>query len=175
MAQLVDLFAYLSVLLRGAVLVLQSLAVGGVAFELLVLRPSSDQARPSGTESSPRRMVPWAAAGLAAAWLFWLALDSAVLVASSDLGPADVLGASYFLTGSLVIVCALTLAVLSFRVGVPGGWLVLPALGVLLGSTATSHAGARLEDRPLLLSLTFLHQTAVALWIGGLPSLWSTV
>ena len=38
MAELVDLFAYLSVLLRGAVLVFQTLAVGGLAFERIVLR-----------------------------------------------------------------------------------------------------------------------------------------
>jgi copper resistance protein D len=169
MAPLVDLFAYLSVLVRGAVLVLQTLAVGGVTFDLLVLRPGGREARPAGDDQ--RRGAAWASLGLGIAWLLCLVLDSAVLVGTSDLGLGDVLGASFFLTGSLASVCALALAALSFRTGVRTEWLLLPALGVLLGSTATSHAAARLEDRPLLLALTFVHQAAVAAWIGGLPSL----
>jgi putative copper resistance protein D len=175
MAALVDLFAYLSVLLRGSVLVLQTLAVGGVAFELLVMGNGGNAPASAAAEASPRRIVLGASLGLVGVWLLWLALDSAVLVGTSDLGLADVLGASYFLTGSVVIVCASALAALSFRAGVRAGWLVLPALGVLLGSTATSHAGARLADRSLLLAATFVHQSAVALWIGGLPCLWSAV
>ena len=169
MAQLVDLFAYLSVLLRGAVLVLQTLAVGAVTFDLLVLLPAGVEARPA--RESQRRWAAWAALGLAVAWLLWLALDAAVLVGTSDLDPGDVLGASFFLTGLLVSVCGLLLAALSFTTFVPTAWLLLPALGVLLGATATSHAAARLEDRPLLLALTFVHQAAVAVWVGGLPSL----
>ncbi len=169
MAQLVDLFAYLSVLLRGAVLVLQTLAVGTVTFDLLVLRPGGAAVRPA--REAQRRAAAWASLGLAVAWLLWLALDAAVLVGTSDMALGDVLGAGFFLTGLVVSACAVVLAVLSFRAAVPTGSLLLPALGVLLGATATSHAAARLEDRPLLLALTFVHQAAVALWIGGLPSL----
>jgi len=169
MAQLVDLFAYLSVLLRGAVLVLQTLTVGTVTFDLLVLRPGGAEAQPA--RQGQRRWTAWASLGLAVAWLLWLALDAAVLVGTSDLGPRDVLGADFVLTGLVVSVCAVVLAALSFRAAVPTPWLLLPALGVLVGATATSHAAARLEDRPLLLALTFVHQAAVALWIGGLPSL----
>src|SRR5262250_2489519 len=105
MAELVDLFAYLSVLLRGAVLVLQTLAVGGVAFELLVLRPRGDAAN-RDADPAPRRQVAFAAAFLAAAWFLWLGLDSAVLVGTSDLSTADVLGASYFLAGAMGFVAA---------------------------------------------------------------------
>jgi putative copper resistance protein D len=169
MAQLVDLFAYASVLLRGAVLVLQAFAVGGVAFQLLVHRPEGHGTR--ATETTERRRVAWASLGLGVAWLLWLALDSAVLVGTSDLGLPEVYGASFFLTGSLVCVCAFTLAALSFSTSVRSEWLVLPALALLVGATATSHAGARLEDRPFLLALTFVHQAAGALWIGGLPFL----
>jgi putative copper resistance protein D len=169
MAQLVDLFAYLSVLLRGAVLVLQTLAAGAVTFDLLVLRPEGPGAR--AVREAQRRWAAWAALGLAVAWLLWLALDAAILVGTSDLLPGDVLGASFFLTGVLVSACALVLALLAFRPAVPTPSLFLPALGVLVGATATSHAAARLEDRPLLLALTFVHHAAVALWIGGLPSL----
>jgi len=169
MAQLVDLFAYLSVLLRGAVLVLQTLAVGAVAFDLLVLRPGGSEAQPA--REGQRRGAAWASLALAFAWLLWLALDAAVLVGTSDLDPADVLGASFFINGFLVSVCGFLLAALSFTTFVPTAWLLLPALGVLLGATATSHAAARLEDRPLLLALTFVHQAAVAAWVGGLPSL----
>ena len=169
MAQLVDLFAYLSVLLRGAVLVFQALAVGGVGFALLVLRPLGDEA--GRAEPDQRRVVAWASLGLGLAWMLWLALDSSVLVGTSDLVLGDVAGATFFVAGSLAAVCSFALAVLSSRAGVRAAWLIVPALGVLLGPAATSHAGARLEDRALLLALTFLHQAAVALWVGGLPYL----
>jgi putative copper resistance protein D len=167
MAQLIDLFAYLSVVLRGAVLLLQTVAVGGVVFELFVQRPSEDE---TGVTADRQPLVVWASLGLVTAWLLWLALDSAILLATSDLGLADLTGASYFLAGSLVTVCASALAVLSVM-GVGARWLLLPCLGVLLGATATTHAGARLEQRPLLLGLTFAHQAACAAWIGGLPYL----
>src|SRR5262245_37957584 len=113
MAQLVDLFAYLSVLLRGAVLVLQALAVGGVGFERLVLRPLGDDAGP--VAESQRRVIAGASLALGSAWLLWLALDSAVLAGTSDLGLADIAGASFFVAGSLASVCAFTLAALSLR------------------------------------------------------------
>ncbi len=169
MAQLVDLFAYLSVLLRGAVLVLQTLAVGAVGFDLFVLRPGGSGSVPA--RGGQRRWAAWAALGLALAWVLWMALDAAILVGTSDLDLGDVLGASFLLTGVLVSACALILAALAFRAAIRTEWLLLPAVGVLLGATATSHAAARLEDRPLLLALTFVHHAAVALWIGGLPSL----
>jgi copper resistance protein D len=174
MAELVDLFAYLSVLLRGAVLVLQTLAVGGLAFERIVLRPLAGE-EGLAMSAAPLRIVRWAAAGLATAWLLWIGLDSAVLVGTSDLAPGDVLGATFFLAGGLGVLCATALALLARRERPKAGWMVAPALGVLVAATATSHAGARLEDRELLLASTFVHHLAVAIWIGGLPGLWSAV
>src|SRR5215470_5046603 len=160
MAELVDLFAYLSVLLRGAVLVFQTLAVGGLAFERFVLRTRGDEGGPAAGAAASRRMVRWSAAFLAAAWLLWLGLDTAVLMSSADLAPGDILGASYFLAGALGVCSAATLAVLSSRGA--AWWMLAPALGVLVASTATSHAGARLEDREVLLASTFVHHLAVA-------------
>src|SRR5436190_1809292 len=60
-AALLDVFAFLSVLLRGAALTLNSLAIGGAAFLAWALRgvDARDVARPA------RRMVTAAAAGLA--------------------------------------------------------------------------------------------------------------
>jgi putative copper resistance protein D len=173
MAQLVDLFAYLSVLLRGAVLVFQAVAVGGVAFALVVLRSAGPDTRQA--QERQRRLTARAALGLSVAWVLSLALDSAILVGTSGLAPGDLLGANFFLTGSVASLCALALAALAWRAGVRTEWLVLPALGALLGPAATSHAAARLEDRALLLALSLAHQTASALWVGGLPSLLSVV
>jgi putative copper resistance protein D len=166
MTQLIDLFAFLSVLLRGLILSLQTIVVGGVAFELAVLRGDGGVVTPPRR----RRLVPWACLGLALAWLLWLALDTAVLMGSSGFSLADVSGAGYFVTSWVEIACALGMAALATTRTGPG-WLVPPALGLLLGATASSHAGARLEDRPLLLLLTLVHQGAVAVWIGGLPPL----
>ncbi|MBM3540445.1 MAG: copper resistance protein, partial [Alphaproteobacteria bacterium] len=50
-------------------------------------------------------------------------------------------------------------------------WPVLAALAAVAvaGTTATSHAAARLELREMLISAVVLHQLGAAAWIGGLP------
>src|SRR5262249_60876048 len=108
--------AYPAVLPGGAVLVFRRSAGGGLAFERIVLLPHASDAGPAiPAAATPRRIVRWAAAGLAGAWLLWLGLDSAVLVGTSDLAAGDVLGATYFRAGALGVLCAVVLAVLSRR------------------------------------------------------------
>src|SRR5262249_55718004 len=44
-----------------------------------------------------------------------------------------------------------------------------PASIALTGAVATSHAAGRLDDRPVLMVLTAIHQLGAAAWIGGMP------
>jgi len=157
---LVEVFGFVSVILRGCTLALQTLAVGGIVFVLFVLR-----ARDAPAERSIRR---WALA-LAAAQSLFLVVDSAVLIGTTGLAVGDLLGANYFLAGCLTVAGSLMLAARP-----AGAIALLPAAMILCGTLATSHAMARLDNRVALGAFTLLHQAATAVWIGGLPYLVSS-
>ncbi len=157
MSQLLEVFGFVSVILRGLTLSLQTLAVGGVVFLLCILRERDT--RTAG-------LIRWAASALAITQLFYLAIDSALLAGTTGLGLPDLIGADYFIAACATIAGSLILAVL------PPSWLMVVPSAVILGGTlATSHAMARLEGRALLAGFTLLHQAATAAWIGGLPYL----
>ncbi len=160
MTQLVEVFGFVSVILRGCTLALQTLAIGGVVFVLFILR-----ARDAAAERSIRR---WSLA-LAAVQLLFLTVDSAILLGTTGLPIAELVGANYFLAGCVTIASGLMLAAR------PAGAIALmPAVLMLCGTLATSHAMARLENRAVLGTITVLHQLATAIWIGGLPYLISS-
>jgi putative copper resistance protein D len=191
MIQLLDVFGYLSVLLRGLTLALQSLVIGGLVFDLFIARgEAGDAAARSG-----RRLLLGSALGLALAQAGYLAADTALLMATAGLDLSQVAGANFFVAGAAATVLALAIAALTFRArrpsqpadvhspqppqpGQPGrrgrtalaGALLL-SLGMLAAAVATSHAAARLEGRALPLALTTLHMAATGCWIGGLPYL----
>src|SRR5438045_4477935 len=114
-AALLDVFAFLSVLLRGAALTLNSLAIGGAAFLAWALRgvDARDVARPA------RRMVAAAAAGLAIVQASILAIDAAALSATAGTGLRDVVGANFFVAGLCGVVGAAAIAVVGLR-ALPG-------------------------------------------------------
>ena len=162
LTQLLDVFGFLSVLLRGAALALNSLIAGGAIFLAWVLR--SDY--PELSEPA-RRVIVWAAAALAAVQACNLAADSAVLSATTGSGLWDVAGANFFLAGLAGIGGALTIV----RIAGHRQWVWAPAAVTLASLVATSHAMGRLEHRAILMALTATHQAAAAIWIGGLPYL----
>ncbi len=49
----------------------------------------------------------------------------------------------------------------------------LPVLAVVImgASVMTNHAASRIEGRPLLITLSSVHELATGFWIGGLPFL----
>jgi putative copper resistance protein D len=167
---------FLDVLLRGAILVLTSLVLGGVVWARLVLR-----ARPGTTPAAPvalaLRMVG-AAAALAA-----LAQLATLGVALGELGPGHGWPVATFLTTTFArtalvrVALAGSIAVLALRLSGraagPGAWraLLACALALVGASAVLSHAVARVEDRALLLLLDAAHQVAAAVWIGGLAHL----
>jgi putative copper resistance protein D len=171
MAQFID------VLLRGVMLVLVGVAVGGVAWVLLVLR-AAPHAKPDGATSLALRTVALAAALAAAAQVAVSLLvlgDLARHAASVPLG--SYLETSFARAALARVALGLVLAALATRLATrPGGraaWaaLVVGAVAFVTSSATLSHAAARVADRPLLLALDAAHQLAVAAWVGGLAHL----
>jgi putative copper export protein len=167
---------FVDVILRGAILVLASLILGGFAWVRLVLHAGPGVA-PSAPTALALRVV--AAGG----GLFALAQTSTLLVALTALHMADgwplgELAGTMFARGALVRI-ALGLAVgflalrLAQRRAAPPAWHALGAgaVALVLSSAVLSHAVARVENRALLLLLDAAHQLAAAVWIGGLAHL----
>jgi putative copper resistance protein D len=176
MTQLLDVFGFLSVVLRGLTLALQSMVIGGLAFDLFIARADAGAA----AARACRRLLIASALALALAQAGYLAADTAILMGTADLGLAAVAGANFFVAGALATALALAVAALAAWAARPdrgaGGRpalaaALLLALGLLGAAVATSHAAARLEGRALLVALTSLHLAAIACWIGGLPYL----
>jgi len=167
---------FVDVILRGAILVLASLILGGVAWVRLVLRAGPGVA-PSAPAALALRVVA-AAGGLLA-----LAQASTLLVALTALRTAEgwplgELAATTFARGALVrIGLALAVGFLALRLarrrGAPPTWHAFGAgaVALVLSSAVLSHAVARVESRALLLLLDAAHQLAAAVWIGGLGHL----
>jgi putative copper resistance protein D len=164
-AQLLDIFGFVSVLLRGAVLGLNSLLLGGVGF-LTIVHPIGA----AGT--AVRRLIHWSAMALVVVEICYVAADSAVLVETAGLGLGELVGANFAVAGLAAVCASIVIAILTVgnpKRGCRG--LLIPATITLSALVMTSHAAGRLEHRPDLVLLTALHQGATATWIGGLPYL----
>jgi len=169
-ARLLQIFGFLSVLLRGASLTFQSLTVGGVIFLLFVLHKPSDDCEE--IRASCLRWLRRFALVLVATQVSYLAANSLILMESAQISFAEVSGANFVLAGALGIAASLTVLVLSARSRAASAReLLLPAAAILASSVLTSHAMARLEYRLPLVFVTALHQLATAAWLGGLPFL----
>ncbi len=174
MLQLVDLFEYFSVLLRAGTLVFQSLVVGGVLFGLWTAR-SAAQVPPADiatVQSTSFRLLRASAVGLAIVQVLYLYVDSSVLMATAGISFGGVVGASFFVAGSCMLVGAIGTAVVS-SMGPKTRSIGLPMLAALIlaASVMTNHAAARMTGRAPLVALTLLHEGATGFWIGGLPFL----
>ncbi len=172
--KLINLFGYLSVLLRAGTLVFQSLLLGGVLFTFWIARPSSEVQDNSleKVQSSSLRLFRIAAIGLAVVQALYLYVNSAVLTASSEMGLRDIIGANFFISGSIVFVAAILAVLLaSIRSKFAVIWLGLLVAIILAASVMTNHAASRMDGRAPLVILSFLHELATGFWIGGLPFL----
>jgi putative copper resistance protein D len=173
MQQLVDLFEFLSVVLRAGTLVFQSLLLGGVIFVLWISRNTpGDPAPRTRMESSSWLLLRISIIGLIIFQIAYLYVDSAVLMATADIGFGGVVGANFFISGSIVLAAALLALIASVSSSRLTTWtLLLAAIIVLSASLMTNHAASRLEGRALLVALTATHEAATGLWVGGLPFL----
>jgi putative copper resistance protein D len=173
-AQLLDVFGFFSVLLRGLTLLFQSLVMGGLVFSLFVLSPASHLI-PHGLESaqkSCRWLLGSSALALAATQFIYVLIDSAILMQTAELRLHEVAGANFFLAGAVAAIAGSFIAwMVLYKGKLSLAAIGLPVLVILSASLMTSHAAARMESRLILAFFTFVHQGATGAWIGGLPYL----
>src|SRR5713101_3208116 len=171
MALLLDVFGFLSVVLRGLVLTAQSLAIGGVAFLVLLAHPLRTELGASGAAvfERCRRLLLWSAIAFAALELVFVLLECLVLAGTVDISLAAAFGADFARFG----MTAAAASVLARRPleGLRFAALPVLALVMLLAQAATSHAAAQLNGRAPLMLADLLHMAAAAAWIGGIPYL----
>lgn len=164
-------------LLGGIVLLALSLAVGGMVWGIVVLRPWRRRAG----DALVRRCLTLVAAGAASLTLVQTGvLVLKALVLSGYVGgvtASSLLETLQFRAGLARALLALGLAVAAARLarssGARAGWA---AIALLAAATAASgawlvHAAGRLEHRVPLMVLTTLHQAAAAVWVGGIIQL----
>ena len=173
MQQLVDLFGFLSVILRAGTLVFQSLLLGGVVFVLWTTRKvPGDQAQRTRMEKSSWTLLRLSILGLIVIQSLYLYVNSAVLMVTAEIGFSGVIGANFFISGAIVLCAALAALIASLFRGKLITWaLLIPAIVVLAASLMTNHAASRLDGRVLLVALTAIHEAATGFWVGGLPFL----
>jgi len=172
--KVVDLFAFLSVVLRAGTLVFQSLVLGGVLFVLWTVRPSL--ALPADNNLRVHRsswlLLRISAIGLCVMQALYLFVNSSTLMVTAEIGLDAVVGANFFVSGCIVLTAAVLTMIVAHENNRLAKW-VLPVLaGLILGaSLMTNHAVSRIEGRPLLVLLSGMHELAAGFWIGGLPFL----
>ncbi len=173
MALLLDIFGFLSVVLRGLVLTAQTVTIGGIIFLAFVARPLAPHFGAGGRPAIERcrRLLFWSAACFAFIEASFVVLECAILSGTVQISLAEAFGAEFARFGLVAAAAAALTAMLVVNSPAGRQFLPLPALAVimLLAQVATSHAAAQLADRGPLLAADFLHMAAAAAWIGGIP------
>lgn len=168
---LVDIFGLVSVLLQGAIMTAQSLALGGCLFLLFLALPFAPQLRAGERLVRYTRQLAGASAivlGVAA-----IARGTIVLLLVEDTAGLTFLeaaGATAVMADLVSAVAAFLLALVLFGRPRPERLPLVALCLVALGAQLlTSHAVARLGDRTVPTLATFMHELAAAAWIGGIP------
>ena len=175
MSNLLDLFGYLSVLLRACGLVATTFTLGSVAFLLLLALPGARRLPVHGGEIRDGALVALRRSALGMG-LATVAADGLVMLAlrgTLGLPFAELIGASFVQAGLLQSGAALALAMVASPGALGPGrrtLLALLAAATLLGMLGTSHAFARPGERWEMLLATAAHLVGAALWLGGLPA-----
>lgn len=172
-----DLYGFLTVVLKAGTLMGRSVLIGSALFLAALALPLA--ARMPAHRGAALLDIArfWILAGGAATVLFTAlsaTLGVVALVGTLDVTPGEALGAGFVLSGLGVIAGAAGLMGLAWRREPARArpWAALGlALLVLVAAVAGSHAMSRPEGRAGLLAATALHQLGAALWLGGLPAL----
>jgi putative copper resistance protein D len=171
-----QLAGFLDVLLRGFATVGLSAAVGGLAYVLLVLRPSPG-AGSLAAAARARALALIGAGALAVAVataLLLLVVHPWALADEAGRWPLALFLTTEFGLAALgrLVLALLLLASIPWirRAPVPGRWAVAVGLAMLLMVNAAwlAHAVSRLEGRGPLMVVTVLHQLGAVVWAGGL-------
>jgi putative copper resistance protein D len=173
LAQLLDIYGLLSVIVHGLLLTAQSLTLGGVAFLVVVAQPLAADLGEAGarTLARCRRLTRWSAGAVILIVTVNVAVESLVLADTLDISLVESATAGFALAGCAQVIAAALIILYgraSTRAGSAG--LVLSGLALLAAGTATSHAVAQLDNRVLLAVATALHRLCAGSWIGGIPS-----
>ncbi len=172
MSLLVDLFGYLSIIIHALTITAQSIAIGGVIFLVFLARPQAWLVGAAGDAvlRDTLRIAAWGAVALIICEVATVGFESAVLMGTLDLPLSGVVGANFAIAGTVKIGAAVVLLLLLLAGRrAPASLLLAAGLVELAAATLTTHAAARLDDRPLLLVVEGLHQLGAAIWIGGIP------
>ena len=168
-----DIIAFLAVILRGLQLSAQSMVLGGVLFILGFTRPLAGRlgGLAPEMESTGLRWTSQAGYALAGVVVIAIIANLSQLVAGLEIAPSEAVGADFVGWNLVMALAALVVGLVarSARSGLPLLILIAAALVVLLTSVLSSHAYARLDDRPLFMLADTLHQVGANLWIGGIP------
>jgi copper resistance protein D len=164
------LFGIITVILRAATLVFQSLVIGGIVFRRWI---AAGEMTPARDQRLGILLVQISAIALAVTQVAYLGLNTTILTGSLGASVKDIAGANFFVAGVVTVAAAIAIACIpSSRLSRSGHWIAILPLVVLICGVWASHAVSRLEDRALLVAFTAVHQCAAAVWIGGLPQLW---
>ncbi|WP_439814851.1 copper resistance D family protein [Zavarzinia sp. CC-PAN008] len=172
MELLLDIFGFLTIVLRGFDLVAQSMAVGGIVFIAVIAQPLQGRLGVSGAALLDRsyRLLVLAGIGLAAFNGARILLQLGALFGTIDLDWEEALGAHFVTAWGVRAACGVAIAALAASRVEGRLWLlVLFTAILLLAGILTSHSIARLDDRAILAAATLVHQVGAAIWIGGLP------
>jgi putative copper resistance protein D len=163
-ALLIDIFGFLTVVLRGITLATQSLTIGGIAFIALLARPLAAELGRDGPAILRRCRV----------LLFWSAIAFAAAeanVVALDIGIGETIDAQSARAGFAVMAGAVAVALLCRMKLAAWRDALLVGLGIamLAAQVTTSHAAARIDGRIPLGIADFIHMLAAGIWIGGIP------
>src|SRR5712664_1138330 len=168
---------FVDVLLRGLILVLTSVALGGVACLWFVLR-AEPHVKPDAPTALALRTIAAAATGAALAQAAVVLVGLGAVADAHGTWPlAAFFETTFALTATARVILALGVAALAWtmtgRAASRTAWSALAVAATLLvaSSAVVSHAVARVEWRVPLVALDAAHQVAAALWVGGLAHL----
>jgi putative copper export protein len=168
---------FVDVVLRGLILVLTSVALGGIAWLRFVLR-AEPHVKPDAPTALALRAIAVAAAAAALAQAAVVVVGLGAVADAHGAWPlAEFFETTFALTATARVILAaavVALALTMTRRAVSGAvWAALAATATLLvaSSAVVSHAVARVEWRAPLIALDAAHQVAAALWVGGLAHL----
>src|SRR5260370_13353862 len=138
MARLLQVFGFLSVLFRVSTLTFQSLAIGGIAFLIFIVRRASEDS--SALRQVCLRWIRRSAIALAVMQISYVLANSLILRQSADMPIHEVLGANFVLAGLIGILAACTIRVLTSPTRSTRYFgLLLPAAPIIGCAVTTRH------------------------------------
>ncbi len=171
----IEIYGFLSVVLRGVILAAQSVSVGGLAFLVMLVWPLAGVLGPSGAllERRALRLVFLSACALVAAEALAAASLTLMLAGTLEIPVREAAEARAVAVDLMAALLGAVIAFAAWR-GRQGSAAIRPAasvlaallLGVQAGST---HAVSQFEGAAALAGAELLHMGGAAVWIGGIP------